>query len=84
MRSLVTFDNAREFIETNLNKENYFYQLHADGVVSFDLHFKMQFGNRLLFQEGFLILLALFRKRPHRFLSNFVHIHNLKHGLEKE
>ena len=32
----------------NLKKDNYFYQLHADGIVSLDLDFKMQFGNRLL------------------------------------
>ena len=42
------FDNAREFIEINLDKDNYFYQLHADGIVFLDLNFKTQFGNRLL------------------------------------
>ena len=42
------FDNAPELIEIDLKKDNYFYQLHADGTVSLDLDFKMQFGNHLL------------------------------------
>ena len=42
------FDKARELTEINLKKDNYFYQLHGDGIVSLDLDFKMQFGNRLL------------------------------------
>ena len=40
-------DNARYVIEISLKKENYFYYLHADGIVSLDLDFKIQFGNRL-------------------------------------
>ena len=46
-----SFDNALELIETNLKKDNYFYQLHAEGIVSLDLDFKMQFGNHL-FSNG--------------------------------
>ena len=32
----------------NLRIDNCLYSLHADGIVSLDLDFKMQFGNRLL------------------------------------
>ena len=46
---ICSFDNALELIEMNLKKDNHFYQLHADGIVSLDLDFKMQFGNRLLY-----------------------------------
>ena len=42
------FDNARELTEINLKKGNYFYKMYADGIVSLDLDFKRQFGNRLL------------------------------------
>ena len=31
----------------NLRKDNCFYSLHADGIVSLDLDFKMQLGNGL-------------------------------------
>ena len=41
-------DYARDLIEINLKKDNCFYQLHADGIVSLDLDFKIQFGDRLL------------------------------------
>ena len=41
-------DNARKLIEINLKKDNCFYELHADGSVSLDLDFEMQYGNRLL------------------------------------
>ena len=41
------FGNAPDLIEIDLKKANYFYQLHADGIVSRDLDFEMQFGNRL-------------------------------------
>ena len=43
-----SFDNAPELIEIDPKKNNYFYQLYTDGIVSLDLDFKMQFGNRLL------------------------------------
>ena len=43
-----SFDNVPELIEIDLKTDNYFYQLHVDGIVSLDLDFKMQFGNRLL------------------------------------
>ena len=43
-----SFDNAPELIEIDLKKDN---QLHADGIVSLDLDFKVQFGNRLLIIE---------------------------------
>ena len=41
-------DNSRDLIEINLKKDNCFYQLHADGIVSLDLDFKIQFCDRLL------------------------------------
>ena len=44
-----SFDNAPELIEIDLKKNNYFYQVHADGIVSLDLDFKMHFRNRLFF-----------------------------------
>ena len=34
-------------IEINLKKDDYCYQLHADGIVSLDIDFKMQLGNRV-------------------------------------
>ena len=40
-----SFDNAPELIVMYLKKDNYFYQLHADGIVSLDLDLIMQFGN---------------------------------------
>ena len=42
------FDNTSDLIEMNLRKDNCLYSLHADGIVSLNLDFKMQFGNRLL------------------------------------
>ena len=47
-QAISSFDNAIELIETNPRKDNYFYRLHPDGIVSLDLDFKMQFSNRLL------------------------------------
>ena len=41
------FDSARELIEINLKRDNYFYQLQVDGIVSLELDFRMQFGNSL-------------------------------------
>ena len=41
------FDNTQGLIKFYLKKDDYFYQLHANGIVSFDLDFKMQLGNRL-------------------------------------
>ena len=41
-------DNPRYLIEINLKKNNCFYLLHADGIVSLDLDFKIQFDNHLL------------------------------------
>ena len=38
----------QDLIEINLKRCNCFYQLHADGIVSLDLDFKMQFGQSLL------------------------------------
>ena len=32
-------------IETSLRKDNCLYSSHADGIVSLDLDFKLQFGN---------------------------------------
>ena len=49
------FDNPRELIEIDLKKDNYFYQLHADWIVSLDLDFKMELGNRLLLSNIFSI-----------------------------
>ena len=43
-----SFDNGQELAEINLKKNNYFYQLHADGIVSLYLDFKTQFGDHLL------------------------------------
>ena len=43
-----SFDNTQDLIEINLKISNCLYQLHADGTVSLDLEFKMQFGNSLL------------------------------------
>ena len=34
-------DNARDLIEINLKEDNCFYEVHADGIVSLDLDFKM-------------------------------------------
>ena len=42
------FDNALDLIEMNLRKDNCLYSLHPYGILSLDLDFKMQFGNRLL------------------------------------
>ena len=38
-----SFDNTAELTEIDLKKDNYLHQLHADGIVSLDLDFKMQF-----------------------------------------
>ena len=46
-QAISNFDNAREVIEINLKKDNYLYELYADGIVFLDLDFKMQFGNRM-------------------------------------
>ena len=43
-----SFDNTRDSIEINLKRYNCLYQLHADGIASLDLNFKMQFGKSLL------------------------------------
>ena len=43
-----SFDNMQDLIEINIKRCDCFYQLHADGIVSLDLDFKMQFGNSLL------------------------------------
>ena len=43
-----SFDNTQYLIKINLKRYNCLYQLHADGIVSFDLDFKMHFGNSLL------------------------------------
>ena len=37
-----------DLIEMNQRKDNCLYSLHADEIVSLDLDFKKQFGNRLL------------------------------------
>ena len=42
-----SFDNTQDLIEIDLMKYNCLYQLHADGIVSLDLDFIMQFGNSL-------------------------------------
>ena len=34
-------DNARDLIEINLKEDNCFYEVHADGIISLDLDFKM-------------------------------------------
>ena len=47
MQVISSFDNIRELIEINPKKDKGFYWLHADGILSVDLKFKMQFGNRL-------------------------------------
>ena len=49
---IIYFDNARELIDTNLKKDNYLYQLHADRIVPLDLDLKMQFGNCLFPKSG--------------------------------
>ena len=36
-----SLDNARDLIEINQRKDNCFYKLHADGIVSLDLDFKI-------------------------------------------
>ena len=41
------FDNTSDLIEMSLKKDNCLSSLYADGIVSLDLDFKMQFGNRL-------------------------------------
>ena len=46
-----SFDNTQDLIEINVKRCNGLYQLHADGIVSFNLDFKMQFGNSLLSQQ---------------------------------
>ena len=43
-----SFDNTQDLIEINIKRCDCFYQLHADGIVSLDPDFKMQFGNSLL------------------------------------
>ena len=48
-----SFDNAPELIEIDLKKGNYFYQLHADGIISLYLDFEMQFGNSLFCEDLF-------------------------------
>ena len=34
-------DNAQDLIEINPTKDNCFYQMHTDGIVSLDLDFKL-------------------------------------------
>ena len=45
------FDNIWDLIEMNLRKDYCLYSLHADGIVSVDLVFKMQLSNSLFAPE---------------------------------
>ena len=59
-----SFDNTPELIEIDLKKDNYFYQLHTDGPISFDLDFRMQFGMKLQNKSRHFFCLFLNRIYP--------------------